>query len=215
MNADERFRSFFRTYMNVLGAIAPRRLAGGRWDEIGQLQLDFLVAQGLQPEHTVLDVGCGCLRAGLHIIRYCDAGKYCGLDISERMIAAGHRFLAAEGLDSKAPTVFTSRDLKFAELEPRRFDFVFAHSVFTHAPPAIIEECLGHVHRVMTDRGVFFATYLDGGASSYKRGPLRTIFYHPLSLFLDFGREYGYRIELVDSFEHRRKEHRMMKISRQ
>ena len=35
------------------------------WDYLGKRQLDYLVEQGLQPSHYVLDVGCGPLRAGV------------------------------------------------------------------------------------------------------------------------------------------------------
>src|SRR4051794_24004227 len=44
---------------------AHRRRVGGRWQELGSLQLDFMVAQGLQPQHRLLDVGCGALRGGV------------------------------------------------------------------------------------------------------------------------------------------------------
>src|SRR5881275_286913 len=34
-----------------------RQHVGGAWDTIGPLQLDYLVEQGLQPRHRLLDVG--------------------------------------------------------------------------------------------------------------------------------------------------------------
>ena len=59
-----------------------RDMVGGRWDEIGRLQFDFLRARGLKPAHRPLDIGCGCLRGGIHAIKYLDAGNYYGLDIN-------------------------------------------------------------------------------------------------------------------------------------
>src|SRR5256714_13012220 len=50
------------------------------WDYLGKLQLDYLVEQGLKPEHYVLDVGCGPLRAGVHFIGYLEPGHYAGVD---------------------------------------------------------------------------------------------------------------------------------------
>ena len=47
---------------------AHREQVGGLWDEIGALQIDFLRAQGLRPGDTLLDVGCGCLRGGVHFV---------------------------------------------------------------------------------------------------------------------------------------------------
>src|SRR6516164_2727494 len=67
-----------------------RELVGGSWDEIGQLQLDFLVARGLMPHHRLLDVGCGSLRAGVKVVRYLDPGHYAGIDLHESLLDAGY-----------------------------------------------------------------------------------------------------------------------------
>jgi len=67
-----------------------REAVGGLWDEIGQLQIDFLVSQGLMPHHRLLDIGCGSLRGGVKLIRYLDAGHYAGVDLHESLINAGY-----------------------------------------------------------------------------------------------------------------------------
>ncbi len=55
-----------------------RNFVGGLWDALGQLQLEFLINSGLQPNHKLLDIGCGCLRGGVHyVIKYL---KYSGTD---------------------------------------------------------------------------------------------------------------------------------------
>jgi len=36
-----------------------RHIIGGMWDEIGQLQLDYMKSQGLKPYDKLLDIGCG------------------------------------------------------------------------------------------------------------------------------------------------------------
>jgi hypothetical protein len=49
---------------NITASVARgdhQSVIGGLWDEVGQLQHDFLVAHGLQPTHRLLDVGCGSL----------------------------------------------------------------------------------------------------------------------------------------------------------
>ncbi len=40
----------------------------GPYDLIGQIELDILVMEGLQPEHTLLDFGCGNGRLAVHAI---------------------------------------------------------------------------------------------------------------------------------------------------
>ena len=59
---------------------AHREQVGGLWDEVGALQIDFLRAQGLRPPDTLLDVGCGCLRGGVHLVGYLEPGRYYGID---------------------------------------------------------------------------------------------------------------------------------------
>src|SRR5215472_262077 len=76
-----------------------RECVGGLWEEVGQLQLDFLVAQGLMPHHRLLDIGCGSLRGGVKLIRYLCAGHYAGIDLHESLLNAGYEIeLAREGL---------------------------------------------------------------------------------------------------------------------
>ena len=55
-----------------------RDVIGGLWEELGQLQLDFMIREGLKPHHKLLDIGCGSLRGGIHYIRYLDVGNYVG-----------------------------------------------------------------------------------------------------------------------------------------
>ena len=59
-----------------------RAAVGGRWEEIGRLQFDFLVRQGLMPEHFFLDVGCGSWRGGVHFVDYLLSHRYFGVDVS-------------------------------------------------------------------------------------------------------------------------------------
>lgn len=58
------------------GLLGHRSYVGGCWDEIGKLQFDFMLKEGLKPEHYFLDVACGSLRAGLHFIPYLEVGHY-------------------------------------------------------------------------------------------------------------------------------------------
>jgi len=58
----------------------------GRWDKAGNIQFQFLIQEGLKPELTLLDIGCGPLRAGLLFIKYLAPGNYTGIDISQEAI---------------------------------------------------------------------------------------------------------------------------------
>ena len=96
----------------------PHSAIGGKWEAMGKLQFDFLVRQGLQAQHSLLDIGCGTLRGGRHFIRHLDAGNYTGLDISPGALDSARSLVKAEGLESKRPMLVLSegRNLRFEEL---------------------------------------------------------------------------------------------------
>lgn len=80
-----------------------RTRVGGQWDELGELQLEFMIAQGLRPEHRLLDVGCGALRAGIRFVDYLQPAGYYGIDINQTLLDAGFERELPEHLRSKLP----------------------------------------------------------------------------------------------------------------
>ncbi len=138
-----------------------RRKVGGYWEEMGQLQFDFLVAQGLEPNHQFLDVGCGSLRGGVHFIRYLEPGHYIGVDANPDIIRAGREIeLPKAGLTDRRPQLVEMANFDFASLE-RTFDFALAQSVFTHLPLNSIIRCLMSIEPVLAPDGKFFATFFE------------------------------------------------------
>ena len=60
-----------------------REFVGGIWEVMGKLQFDFLVKQGLRPNHVFLDIACGSLRAGRLLQKLCQwAGAGLGVSTS-------------------------------------------------------------------------------------------------------------------------------------
>ena len=45
-----------------------RAYVGGLWEALGSLQFKFMIDRGLEPQHVLLDVGCGTLRGGVRFI---------------------------------------------------------------------------------------------------------------------------------------------------
>ncbi|MGE0212702.1 MAG: class I SAM-dependent methyltransferase [Parvibaculaceae bacterium] len=135
---------------------------GPEWDEMGQHQLKFLVSEGLRPEHTLFDIGCGTLRAGRFFIEYLDAGHYTGTDISPKAIAFCRKYVETNGLSAKSPSLFVNEEkrLLFNQVSGRTFDFILAQSVFSHLPDVLIAECFANVRKIMHDRSRFYCTYV-------------------------------------------------------
>jgi SAM-dependent methyltransferase len=136
-----------------------RRLVGGRWDQIGRIQLDFLVAEGLRPEHVLIDIGCGALRAGVHLIRYLEPGNYYGIDINPSLLRAGRWELAQAGLADRCASDKLRATDDFDCDFGRLCDYALAQSLFTHISLSQIERCLERVAGVMKPGGRFFASY--------------------------------------------------------
>jgi cyclopropane fatty-acyl-phospholipid synthase-like methyltransferase len=143
-----------------------REAVGGLWEEIGELQFDFMVNQGLKPHHKLLDVGCGCLRGGVHFIRYLDEGNYHGVDKDADLLKAGLKEAKMAGLGHKLFHLALDGNFEFDKLETT-FDFAIAQSLFTHLNFNEILLCLFSLEQVISDRGKFYATYFDTTRAKY------------------------------------------------
>ena len=150
---------------------AARQVVGGAWDEMGKVQFDFLVKQGLQPDHWMLDVGCGSLRGGVHFIRYLETGHYCGIEREQWILDAGEIELAEAGLVDKKPELVRDSAFDFAKFN-HKFDFALAQSVFTHIPLNDIHRCLVRMADALRPGGVFYATFLDNPGDPNDLSPI-------------------------------------------
>src|SRR3989344_2962205 len=99
------YMEYYRAVMRRRARQDPKEAVGGRWELGSAGQIALLKRYGIEPRHTVLDIGCGSLRGGLNIIRYLDTGNYTGIDISEEILEAGRRFLREAELTQKKPTL--------------------------------------------------------------------------------------------------------------
>lgn len=142
---------------------AHREAVGGMWDDIGLLQFRFLVDHGLLPAMRFLDIGCGCLRGGIHFIAYLNAGNYFGIDINRSLLDAGYdRELAKAGLQEKLPRENLLADERFGFSRfGTEFDMALSMSLFTHLPLNHIRVCLTRLAKCMKPRGRFFASFFE------------------------------------------------------
>jgi len=148
-----------------------REMVGGAWGEIGRLQFEFMKRHGLRPWHTLLDLGCGCLRGGVHFVRYLEPAHYFGVDINESLVEAGYQIeLSDAGLQDRLPreNLRCARDFDF-DAFPAPMDFVLAQSLFTHLTFNRIRQCLERLPGHLKAGGTFFATFfeLPEGTPSY------------------------------------------------
>ncbi len=196
------YSAFYRAWQDDHAARDPRRAVGGLWEELGNLQFTFLVDEGLQPQHRLLDIGCGSLRGGLWFIRYLETGNYYGIDISPNILEAGKRFLIEAGLESRQPQLKVNSNLQFDELSGITFDYIIAQSVFTHMPEEDIEECFANLHKILKTSGSFYATFNEGKRRWFQKGT--TQFYYSLSFFQELANLHDYQVTVENQYHHPR-----------
>ena len=191
-----------------------RNFVGGMWHEIGALQFEFLLRQGLLPGHKMIDIGCGALRCGIPIIGYLEPGNYFGLDINASLIEAGKYELGDAGLTHKQPKLLV--DDRF-ELERFRemFDFAIAQSLFTHLDMNLIVRCLMEARKVLhSDSKCFVSFFLAPcpghiAPIQHKRGGIVTNFdsdpfHYSLCEMQWLAKTAGFSAELIGEWNHPR-----------
>jgi cyclopropane fatty-acyl-phospholipid synthase-like methyltransferase len=133
------------------------------WDGIADWQINSLKSIGLTPAHSLLDIGCGPLRLGVHAIDYLDDGNYYGMDASPVYCKIGPQVAIEAGVTKKYH-VLESPDFEFEKFNAK-FDFAIAQSVFTHLSREQIRACMLHLKKVMKPGGIFLFTNIASGTA--------------------------------------------------
>ena len=137
-----------------------RQVVGGLWEEIGELQLNALKSVGLRTESTLLDAGCGSLRAGHLAIDYLRAGHYWGFDYNEPLITAGYANELNDEQRLKCPVEnLFEHDITQPIPLNRTFDFALAFSIFTHLSFQATRIGLANLAAIIGDDGILVATF--------------------------------------------------------
>ena len=144
--------------------LGHRNYVGGMWEEIGKLQFDFLVQQGLKPSHCFLDIGCGSFRGGIHFINYLNPGNYLGIDKEKALIDLGIEKELGNAVYEKKPELVVSDNFRFERFS-KKPQFSLAQSLFTHLNAQDICLCLKQLRRFVEADHFLFATFLEGRSS--------------------------------------------------
>jgi SAM-dependent methyltransferase len=195
--------SYYRAVMKSDTARSQERAVGSKthesWLEIGQMQFDYLLKHGLQPGDRMLEIGCGNLRAGRLFIDYLDPGNYYGVDISPDILLAAQDTITEFGLQRKLPHLTLVRDMTLAFLPDGQFDVIHAHSVFSHSPIEVIDECLSHIGRIMAP-GAFFDFTFDRTEGT-EHHVLREDFYYRTQTLIELAAAHGLQARYMADWE--------------
>lgn len=185
--------------------LGHREYVGGLWGELGRLQLDFMVDQGLLPSHCFLDVGCGALRGGVLFISYLDPGNYLGIDKEPGLIRAGiEHELGREVYELKRPELVVSAAFEFESFS-RKPRFSLAQSLFTHFNQQDLGLCLTRLRSFVEPGHTHFATFFEGDSSDNPaRSHSHLGFRYSVKEMEGFGVRSGWRPTYLGDWSHPR-----------
>jgi SAM-dependent methyltransferase len=137
------------------------------YDVISAIQFNLMTFLGLREHHYLLDIGCGSLRGGRLSIAYLLPGHYYGIEPEQWLIEEGiQNHLGSDIVHVKQPTF--SNDHNFTlSIFNRKFDFILAQSIFSHASENQIRRCLSEAKKVMRKDSIFAASFVKG-TDNYK-----------------------------------------------
>ena len=126
---------------------------------------------GIEPQHVLVDYGCGSLRIGQHFVHYLDAGNFIGLELSAPALAAGKAVLGA-AYEAKLPTLALIDDEILAQVAARRPRWIICNAVVNHMAPEDHVIFLGNVVRLMTDPACTLLIRTRYAPKGRRAGPL-------------------------------------------
>jgi SAM-dependent methyltransferase len=157
----------------------PKTLPGTKFREAGERYLQvFIELGGLEPDHAVLEPGCGTGRMAQPLTEYLsETGSYDGFDVMSEAIdtcveeiGASHPNFHFRHVDVQNPHYnpggkLDSESFSFPYPDDS-FDFVFLTSVFTHMLPSEVRHYMDEIRRVLRPTGRAFITFFLLNAES-------------------------------------------------
>ncbi|MHB9028400.1 MAG: class I SAM-dependent methyltransferase [Candidatus Latescibacterota bacterium] len=190
-----RFIPFLRRRHRLESMVGPL----GCWDDLRRFQFEFLRSRGLQPHHSLLDIGCGPLQGGLEFIRYLEPGKYAGIDIRTEPLAAAYIRVAKSGLTAKNPRLAVSSSFGREELGDLAFDYIWASQVLYHLDAAALHTCFSSIAARMKSDSKFYGNVIPDPKLHPVWGQWEGFPFHPhpLDFIRETGDQYGLKINVI------------------
>jgi hypothetical protein len=193
-------------YDRALAAGRHRDIVGGRWDETGRVQMAALIAQGMAPQHRLLDIGAGAMRLGCKAVPYLAPGHYWATDASLALMQRGRQVELADPARLPEDHLIEDADFTYPGV-PQEIDFAIAFGVFTHLPANALAPALARLRaacpRLMAGLVTVFLAPEGAGAHRQADGvvthPDRPPYHRPRDLVLAEAQAAGFDAAFADT----------------
>jgi len=175
------YELFIALHLNSLYSVINRRFRPlaeakrftGTKEVGGQRQFELLKREGCIPSSKVLEIGCGWLNAGVHLIQYLDKGCYVGIDPNEWLRNAAIKQYSVHKLVDEKQARFLSLNNFDASAVGLKFDYIFANSILTHFAHWQLEQFFTNTSKVLAQNGRILASIrlAEGNAFGNKGSP--------------------------------------------
>ena len=184
------FLEAYASHTDLRVADNPKGAIGreDEWESHGDLQLHFLIYEGLRRDSRLLDVGCGVGRFARKVVPFLEPHRYTGVDISAAALEHAFALSETEGWADKHPRFLLNGDLNIEGA----FEMLWAHSVMTHLPAQHIETLVCNAAKLLHTGGRFLFTYK--AATKPQRSGLKQ-FQYPSSYFATLAARHGFKSE--------------------
>lgn len=171
------------------------------WVARGEMITCMLQDNGLEPNHNLLDIGCGNLSEGAPLIRYLAAHRFTGIEPNGWLVEVALRHFP--DLLDKQPEFLWRTDFDATDAGVR-FDFIVSHSVLSHCAHWQLDQFLSNTRKVVDEGAVMLASFIEdqynGHADQWVYPGVNTF---RLRTVMAAGYQFGWHVEMVSEYRDR------------
>ena len=155
---DDTYEKLYEKHAEVEGTFSS--VGAGDFEHVGKIEKSIMQTEGLKPDSTLLDFGCGVGRLAVHIIPELSKGRYIGVDISKTMLENANRLVNERCKDIKCEIKWIQQQGYSFNVPEKSVDLICAFSVFTHMEHEDAFKYLVEAKKIIKDGGKFIFSCL-------------------------------------------------------
>ena len=201
-----KYQMLRRDEQSIIDQMGHRQFIGKEYEQEGRRQFEVVRQLGVTQQTRFLDVACGSLRLGRHLIPYLEAGAYFGIEQHQALVDAGLKYeIDADVVTEKLPTFYVNSEFDLGDLQD--IEIAWANSLFSHLVEKDILICLANVEKALANGGVFYTTFFEGKRNRFTQmfGSHSLVgFLYTKEQMMHFGRTAGFEARYLEDVKNSR-----------